>query len=28
LRLLQHGNMAGGYCNRDSAGFLNTGFFH
>src|SRR5271166_1678579 len=28
LRLLEHGNMAGGYRNRDSAGFLRTGFFH
>src|SRR5215471_16298375 len=28
LRLLQHGNMAGGYRNCDSAGFLRTGFFH
>src|SRR6516162_11160827 len=28
LRLLQHGNMAGGYRNCDSVGFLRTGFFH
>src|SRR5262245_45668146 len=28
LRLLQHGNVAGGYRDRDTAGFLRTGFFH